>query len=635
MPLSRCLVCLVLGTVLSLSNSSQAAVVVISNTTDQTISFELSHPKGEVRKEQLPAKECRTYPVGQQPEIAFTLGGAAVRFRLDPYTAYAFAPNGEEVAFQGIELLGDLPKVTDLPVQPDYTTKPHPVTVRILVDESEARTKAVWEPALKRRLAEASAIFEKQAGITLEVVGTGTWSAEQSTEDLASALRDLERKIKPAPAMLVIGYTSRPLKPEESERKGPTATFGIGRGLLTHHILIREGVPRTESERLEVLVQEIGRWLGATHSPDSQSVMRAKLGDGRAAAAKFKIQFDPLNMAAVNIWSEQLRAGKAKTYAALSDPNQVRLQILYKTLAKIYPDDTLAAGHVTAIDKAANRVAVAEPEAAAPKVIPKVVPKEMPKAEAVENAVVPPKDDPAATTEVKLSPRQTGVRKVVRAISIRAADIKRLPLSERPKNDQLTNELIRAAADTALTLEDNLRVPAFLIGIGIGLDDSTILRKNIVTRELCRAAESDEERRDRLGALGVPTVRGRRDLCQHFVVSVTLTEIVGSTLAETAGVTKELQDMMGESGFSFIDLTADLAGIAFANKLKRDAGALTKVRDDFTTEAHMPTFSGLREGLNVKRFEADFGTTADKRFLDLLEQIRKRVNDMPAYRVTP
>ena len=77
MPLSRCFACLVLGAVLSFSNGLQAAVVVITNTTDQTISFELSHPKGEVRKEQLPARECRTYPVGQQPEIAFTLGGAA------------------------------------------------------------------------------------------------------------------------------------------------------------------------------------------------------------------------------------------------------------------------------------------------------------------------------------------------------------------------------------------------------------------------------------------------------------------------------------------------------------------------------------------------------------------------------
>ena len=61
--------------------------------------------------------------------------------------------------------------------------------------------------------------------------------------------------------------------------------------------------------------------------------------------------------------------------------------------------------------------------------------------------------------------------------------------------------------------------------------------------------------------------------------------------------------MVGTSGFSFIDLSADLAGIAFANKLKRDASALTKIRDEFTTDAHMPTFSGLREGFNTKRFE--------------------------------
>ena len=72
MLLSRCFACLVLGVVFSFPSSSQAAVIVISNTTDQTISFELSHPKGEVRKEELLGKECRIMEVGarnQGPEL--------------------------------------------------------------------------------------------------------------------------------------------------------------------------------------------------------------------------------------------------------------------------------------------------------------------------------------------------------------------------------------------------------------------------------------------------------------------------------------------------------------------------------------------------------------------------------------
>ena len=60
------------------------------------------------------------------------------------------------------------------------------------------------------------------------------------------------------------------------------AAFGCSLGPLHTHILIREWKPRTEPERLEVLVHELGHFLGACHSPENDSVMRPLLGDGRA-----------------------------------------------------------------------------------------------------------------------------------------------------------------------------------------------------------------------------------------------------------------------------------------------------------------------------------------------------------------
>ena len=69
------------------------------------------------------------------------------------------------------------------------------------------------------------------------------------------------------------------------------------RGPLHSHILVREWSPQmSEPERLEFLVHELGHFLGASHSPEPDSVMRPVLGDqpGRSARA-FRIRFDPVN----------------------------------------------------------------------------------------------------------------------------------------------------------------------------------------------------------------------------------------------------------------------------------------------------------------------------------------------------
>src|SRR5262249_48731598 len=69
--------------------------------------------------------------------------------------------------------------------------------------------------------------------------------------------------------------------------------------------------------------------------------------------------------------------------------------------------------------------------------------------------------------------------------------------------------------------------PAFLTALGIALDDSTLVRDNRLLAGFYRRVESDEERKRRLAVLGSPTVRGRRDWCQHFAVSCMLTALAG------------------------------------------------------------------------------------------------------------
>ena len=67
---------------------------------------------------------------------------------------------------------------------------------------------------------------------------------------------------------------------------------------------------------------------------------------------------------------------------------------------------------------------------------------------------------------------------------------------------------------------------------------------------------------------------GRRDLAQHFFLSGYLAAVVGSAAAESAGIAKELADARSGSGFSYVDLAADLAGIAFAERVLRREASL-------------------------------------------------------------
>lgn len=223
-----------------------------------------------------------------------------------------------------------------------------------------------------------------------------------------------------------------------------------------------------------------------------------------------------------------------------------------------------------------------------------------------------------------LSPKEDAIRAVVRAV-VTAAEA-----NPRVRGDERTGLLVKAAAAAAQPADIDLRVPAFLVGLGIALDDSTVLRDNPVTQTVCRAVESDDERRQRLTVLGNPTVRYRRDLCQHFVMSAALTELAGPALAEQVGLAKELLDMSKASGFSFSDLAADYAGVEFARGLQRTPDRLATVAANFRVADHVPSVDGLADGLSAEKFKAGYGGVADERFKAAVDGIRKRVREVPA-----
>jgi len=239
-------------------------------------------------------------------------------------------------------------------------------------------------------------------------------------------------------------------------------------------------------------------------------------------------------------------------------------------------------------------------------------------------------DLPAA---LELGDLATAARRVVRAVTEAArnnqaaADRGAVPL----RGDRLTEHLVRQAAGAAAELPEELAGKAFLAGLGVGLDDSKLLRGLPLSAAVWRAIEPDDLRRERVAVLGSPTMRGRRDLAQHFFVSAGLAALVGAESAESAGLLKELADSRGGSGFSFADLAADLAGVAFAQHVQAGKLKLAELARSFAVEDYLPPCADLPEGIPWEEFSAKYMQSESAAFEKQRAMIRRRVEALPGY----
>jgi hypothetical protein len=130
------------------------------------------------------------------------------------------------------------------------------------------------------------------------------------------------------------------------------------------------------------------------------------------------------------------------------------------------------------------------------------------------------------------------------------------------------------------------------------------------------------------------TLSGRRDFAQHFLVSAALTAGAGSTLADTIGLLKELDDSQGGSGFSFTDLGADRTGVRFA-ELAMDpstAAALQGMLMEQPSEAlFMPEFRDLPESMAESEFRARFGGVGESAYNAVVADIENRISSTPLF----
>jgi hypothetical protein len=132
------------------------------------------------------------------------------------------------------------------------------------------------------------------------------------------------------------------------------------------------------------------------------------------------------------------------------------------------------------------------------------------------------------------------------------------------------------------------------------------------------------------------TLSQRRDLHLHFIFSATLEILSSNGLTFAIGELKELVDSGANgSGFSFVDLSADMAGAKLTQTLidPDTAASVQKKLSQVTHEYEFfPSIDGLTEGLNKKEFATRYEHVESQAYKAVLNDIRLRIDALSVYR---
>ncbi|MBC3767560.1 hypothetical protein [Neptunicella marina] len=127
----------------------------------------------------------------------------------------------------------------------------------------------------------------------------------------------------------------------------------------------------------------------------------------------------------------------------------------------------------------------------------------------------------------------------------------------------------------------------------------------------------------------------RRDLCQHFVYSAAIEILSQQGISAAVGELKELMDRNNSgSGFSFADLSADLAGIKLAMQATHSDKARRlqqRFMQHIDESFYFPDIKNLPEGLHKDQFNQAIGDVDGERYIALKQQVQQRVDNLPLY----
>lgn len=127
----------------------------------------------------------------------------------------------------------------------------------------------------------------------------------------------------------------------------------------------------------------------------------------------------------------------------------------------------------------------------------------------------------------------------------------------------------------------------------------------------------------------------RQDIAQHFMGAATLSISSNQNLAQMLSVEKEINDAKKHSGFSFVDLAADKAGIRFglfATASKKTARLLQKkMSRALHYRDFIPTIKDLPENLTAADFKRDYQSIYSPKYQIMLQKIDHRIANSAIY----
>ena len=475
---------------------------------------------------------------------------------------------------------------------------PWPLRIKIAVDDDEKTRKETWGKKIKQRIEAASRLLEYFCGVRLEVVAVTRWESKDSIRDFNLSLSEFSAKVPAHPAQLVIGFTSQYDVNIGRQRLGGT------RGPLRSHILIREHGPRIgESERLEVLLHELGHYLGAAHSVSQASLMRPVLGDGQSNARSFQMTYDPINLLAMNLVSDQIRRPGFYSVKQIPIPVQQRLLDVYNWLTEQQPGD-----------KSALQMA----RVLCGGVLSKV---EGP----VRNQQ---RQGPSAEELRARREFRRAVRAILQALGRVADDRSEQSLSL----DKLTEAYIRAAATTAANLEEKYAQKAFYFALAISLDRGYLIKRYDAVAEKIKTETDLVAVASREKFVGKATIWRRVSLLQEFISAGILAQLVGADVARDITTLEEIKQAAEPAGFSFAAIVASRAGIRLNQALVSDEITFSKLAETFTIERFVPPVDSMRKFWTFAELEEDFGGTKGIYFQREIKKIQQAVDTLPPYK---
>ena len=203
--------------------------------------------------------------------------------------------------------------------------------------------------------------------------------------------------------------------------------------------------------------------------------------------------------------------------------------------------------------------------------------------------------------------------------------------NEIPSGDDGFSALLQSAFSFA---EDNSHRTgavfpnaAAILALGVVLGEdrvATVARRSIAADRLVEI----DALRTRI------TLRGRNDLARHFWVSAALVVLTDRSRSKSVGIGKELMDATpGGSGFSFVDLAANLAGIRFAGIATRSQESAhemqMRILRGMPGSDLLPGVDDLPEGLSRDRFQAEFGGLGGAEARRIVAEIERRLDASP------